>query len=445
MHSSSLVFADERPVTAGGPCWTVLVVDDEPSVHEVTRLALNNFEYEGRRLRFLSAYSAEEAKGLLASTPDIALILLDVVMETDSAGLEVISYARDELGNASVRIVLRTGQPGQAPERQVVLRYDIHDYKTKVELTASKLYTSVLSSLRTYRHLRTLEDLRRQAEATTLALQRFFPGEFLALLDKRSIVDVRLGDQIQREMTVMFADIRGFTARSELMSPAECFSFVNELFSELSPLIRAHRGFIDKYLGDGFLALFPGSADDAMQAAVAIERRTARRNAERGDDVQLGIGLHTGVLMFGTVGEPERMEATVLSDAVNIASRLEELTKQLGARVVLSEETLVRSQRPEAYDLRSIGKLRVAGKLREIAVFELLDADSERARASKRATAAEFARGVEAFHRGDPAEACVLFRAVLDASPDDEAARMYLRLAAQAILRELAPHEGDAP
>jgi CheY-like chemotaxis protein len=140
--------------------WKILLVDDEKVVHSVTRLALEGFELAGRGLQFISAYSASEAREFLAEHNNIALILLDVVMETDHAGLDLVHYIRRELNNKFVRIVLRTGQPGQAPELEVITQYDINDYKEKTELTRQKLFSTVYTSLCSYRDLIALENNR---------------------------------------------------------------------------------------------------------------------------------------------------------------------------------------------------------------------------------------------------------------------------------------------
>lgn len=142
--------------------WTVLVVDDEPDVHTVTRLALDGFRIDGSRLRLLEARSAERARQLLHAEPDCAVVLLDVVMETDDAGLAVARWIRDELKNPIVRIVLRTGQPGVAPEETVMSGYDIHDYYAKTELSARRLRNAVTSAVRAWRDLQTM-NLQRQA------------------------------------------------------------------------------------------------------------------------------------------------------------------------------------------------------------------------------------------------------------------------------------------
>jgi len=159
---------------AHSPSWTVLIVDDESEIHTVTKLALSDFQCFGRGLYFLHAYSAKEAKVILSQQADIALMLLDVVMETETAGLSVVEYVRNELKNHFIRIVLRTGQPGQAPELEVISKYDINDYKNKTELTRTRLFTTVHTSLATYRDLIALDAHRRGLEKVIEASGRIF-------------------------------------------------------------------------------------------------------------------------------------------------------------------------------------------------------------------------------------------------------------------------------
>lgn len=149
---------------AHGNAWKVLIVDDESEVHRVTHLALDSFSFAGRGLQYFSAYSGAEAKELIAAHPDAAVLLLDVVMESDDAGLEVARWIREDFGNHALRIVLRTGQPGQAPERAVIRDFDINDYKEKTELTAQKLYTLMHSCLRSHRDIVALAANKRGLE-----------------------------------------------------------------------------------------------------------------------------------------------------------------------------------------------------------------------------------------------------------------------------------------
>jgi two-component system, cell cycle response regulator len=140
--------------------WRLLVVDDDPTVHDVTRIVLADFEFEGRRLAILDAYSAAEARELLRHRPWPAAMLLDVVMESDDAGLKLVEEVREMQGNNLTRIVLRTGQPGQAPERSVVVRYDLNDYKSKTELTAERMFVTLCTALRTHRQIAEIADSR---------------------------------------------------------------------------------------------------------------------------------------------------------------------------------------------------------------------------------------------------------------------------------------------
>ena len=154
--------AVEAPARTGS--WTIAVIDDDPAVHEGTRYALAGYSLDGRGLDILSAHSGQEARALRAERRDVAIVLLDVVMETDDAGLKLVDYIRRDLKEETVRIILRTGQPGQAPERRVIVDYDINDYKAKTELTADKLFTSLTAALRAYQQLRRLDETRRGLE-----------------------------------------------------------------------------------------------------------------------------------------------------------------------------------------------------------------------------------------------------------------------------------------
>lgn len=174
--SNRFLFADEPAQQQELPqdYWKILIVDDEPEVHAVTKLALSDFSFLGRGLEFHSAYSGSEARELATQHPDAAIILLDVVMESDDAGLHVAKYIRDELGNRFTRIILRTGQPGQAPERTVIVNYDINDYKSKTELTAQKLFTAVMSSLRSYRDIISIDHSRHGLEKVIASSTNLF-------------------------------------------------------------------------------------------------------------------------------------------------------------------------------------------------------------------------------------------------------------------------------
>ena len=207
--------AAEAPGRAG--TWTIAVIDDDPAVHEGTRYALAGYSLDGRGLDILSAHSGQEARALLAERRDVAIVLLDVVMETDDAGLQLVDYIRRELKEETVRIILRTGQPGQAPERRVIVDYDINDYKAKTELTADKLFTSLTAALRSYQQLERMVQTRRGLEiildaASTLydfrSMQRLAEGvltQIASLLnvDCAGILVLRDGGGAQEDFAVL--------------------------------------------------------------------------------------------------------------------------------------------------------------------------------------------------------------------------------------------------
>ncbi len=178
--------------------WKVLIVDDEREVHAVTRLALMEVTFEGKGLQFLSAYSRDEAEQLILEHPDIAMVLLDVVMDTDDAGLQVVKFIREQAQNQYTRIVLRTGQPGQAPERAVVMNYDINDYKAKTELTAQKLFTCVMSALRSYRDIMDVVEACESADHELAFYQNWLAEH-----------QPQLHQQIQEEFRRMLAQNHG--------------------------------------------------------------------------------------------------------------------------------------------------------------------------------------------------------------------------------------------
>jgi len=166
-----ILFADETTEEKLSESWKILVVDDEAQVHTATEISLRKFVFENKSLTFINAYSAREARQLIQENPDVAIILLDVIMETDDAGLNFVKYVREVLGNQLVRIILRTGQPGQVPEKSIIINYDINDYKTKTELTTSKLYTTILTALRSFSLSQSLQAEIERREQVEKALR----------------------------------------------------------------------------------------------------------------------------------------------------------------------------------------------------------------------------------------------------------------------------------
>lgn len=288
-----------------------------------------------------------------------------------------------------------------------------------------------------------VEDItdRKQAEAERMrftnelfqlnqAFSRFVPRQFLQLLDKKSLIDVQLGDQVQQEMSVLFSDIRDFTTLSETMTPQENFNFINAYLSRMESAIIDNQGFIDKYMGDAIMALFSGSADDALKAGIVMLQRLTEYNQKRIQagyiPISIGIGINTGSLMLGTVGGQHRMDGTVISDDVNLASRLEGLTKFFKVSLLISQQTLARLGNPMDYCIRFIEKTTVKGKSKAVAVFEVFDGDDLELKQGKLATKAIFEEGLFLYYKQAFREAIKRFQMVLRLNPRDTVAQIYL-------------------
>src|SRR6201987_664309 len=179
----------EKPAEQG-PRWKIAVIDDEPAVHDGTRFALSDYRLHGQGLEILSAYSAAEGRELMRRHSDVAVVLLDVIRETDTAGLSLVEFIRKELKNETVRIILRTGQPGQAPERRVIVDYDINDYKAKTELTADKLFTSLTAALRSYQQLERMVQTRRGLEIIIEAASTLFDFKSMQRLAEGGLTQI---------------------------------------------------------------------------------------------------------------------------------------------------------------------------------------------------------------------------------------------------------------
>lgn len=417
----------------------ILCIDDEKmvldSLKEQLRSGLdNNYLIE-------MAESGEEALEIIEELSgdgyDLSVVICDQIMP----GLKGDEFLKivHERSNKTLKILL-TGQADAQAVGNAVNQANLYRYIAK-PWQATDLLLTVKEALRSYVQDKKLAEqnimLQKSNEELARlnrAYERFVPGEFLRLLERKSIVEVELGDQIQTEVTILFSDIRYFTSLSEQMTPQENFDFINAYLGRISPIIRTHNGFIDKFIGDAVMALFPVQADDALQAAISMQQSVAHYNNHRYNKgrqpINIGIGLHTGKVMLGTIGETARMEGTVISDAVNLAARLEGLTKLYAASILISEQTLFSLDRPNRYNLRFLDRVRVKGRTEPISVFEILDGGSREDVNLKLETRTHFEQGLLHYHSQEFAEAQVIFDNVLHCNPRDKAAQIYRERAA---------------
>jgi response regulator RpfG family c-di-GMP phosphodiesterase len=252
--------------------WKVLLVDDEPDIHDITKLTLTRFRLDGRALTFLHAYNGEQAKEVLAREKDIALVFLDVVMEKEDSGLEVARWMRQDLDNQFTRIVLRTGQPGQAPEERVIVDYDINDYKEKTELDRTKLFTTTFAALRAYRDIMKVEDARRVQQNYREGLERVIAAS-AHIFQQRNLKDFASGLlqqvvallRLEQSMLLRLKAASVITGESQYEVLARIGDMEGEVISAelIAQLDDARRNRISKLQGDTYVGYFPNSSGKA--------------------------------------------------------------------------------------------------------------------------------------------------------------------------------------
>ncbi len=295
--------------------------------------------------------------------------------------------------------------------------------------TLANSFNSMAKQLSEY--FNTLKLREQQLEDLLESYGRFVPHEYLQFLNKESILDVNLGDYVSKDMAIMFSDIRAFTTLSEKMTPQENFDFVNTYLSYVSPEIRASNGIIVKFLGDGLMAVFPQGADDAIASAIASAKKVQEYNQEREKlnllPINVGIGIHLGNLMVGMIGESNRMGGDVLSDNVNLAARLEGLTKFYGVTLIISENVFNNLSDRENYHIRFLDEVIVKGRSEPIKIYDVLDAELESIKLLKLQTLGNFQLGLESYRKGNFREAKVKFTQVLNINPDDQSVILYLQ------------------
>jgi two-component system sensor histidine kinase ChiS len=398
------------PVPEGiGDVVRVLVADDDPMNRRVIRLQLAPLGFE-----IVEAADGAEAIRLAREAGPFDAILLDVMMPKAS-GYEVCRKVRETHSATDLPVLMLTAK---TQLRDLIEGFEsgANDYIPKPFSKAE-----LLARLRTH----------VAAARTHGALRRFVPHGALELLGHANVTEARLGDAKERTLAILFADVHGFTALAETRTPLEAFALLNACYAVVGPAVREAGGFVDKYVGDAVMAIFPSGAAAALRAAVAMQRALAASPLQR-EGLALGVGIHAGRALVGTLGEESRFDATVVSDTVNLASRIEGASKQLGAKVLVSEEALAGA--PEhGLELRTLGAVQVKGRGAPVRLVEVLDAEDPPIADAKRATGEPFARGLEAFVRGAFEEAYAAFADARDRSPEDGAATLYVAASALAI------------
>ncbi len=260
--------------------------------------------------------------------------------------------------------------------------------------------------------------------------KKFVPNEFIRLLGKDALADVRLGDQAEKIVTVLFTDIRDFTSLSEKMTPGENFRFVSSFNERLGPIIQSHGGFINQYLGDSIMAIFPSYPKDALNAAIAMQKAVHQLNIQRQAKglpiIKAGIGMHTGPLIMGITGDENRLDAATISDTVNTAARIESLTKYYRSPLLLSSETLRQIPDHEKYFLRHLGKVQLKGKDKLLSIVECLDGYPETDLHQKKVTLGRFNESMNYYFDQQFENAIKGFKSIIKLDPDDNTVSFFM-------------------
>ncbi|GIX41676.1 MAG: hypothetical protein KatS3mg129_1409 [Leptospiraceae bacterium] len=291
------------------------------------------------------------------------------------------------------------------------------------------LFQSLSLAYKFSRSFSQIEQLTNHLKQLLSTFEKFIPKEFLELLNKKDITKIQLGDQSEKEMTVMFSDIRKFTSISEHLTPEENFNFINLYLSFIEPVIRNHNGFIDKYLGDGFMALFSQSPEDALKASIKIQKTLSDFNQfieeKNIEPIKTGIGIHAGKLMLGVVGSEHRIETTVISDIVNTASRLEKLNKDFGTDILITNAVVDHLKEKQNYKLRYIGTILLRGKTSPIKIYEVYNHYHDFIIENYDKTKEDFYKGISYFTNNKIDKALEIFENIIQINPYDNPARYY--------------------
>lgn len=348
---------------------------------------------------------------------------LTSLKETGIIGSEVqsIVYAALKVKHRIMgAIILAGNQP---------LQYAASDLKflTTLALQSSSAIESALLYEKNIKEaLEREEALRKIYEITA----KFVPYEFIGSLGHKVITDVKLGDQVEKIVTVLFTDIRDYTTLSEQMTPDENFRFVCAYNERMGPIIKKHNGFINQYLGDAIMALFPESPQNTLAAAIEMQQNIREFNSSQKSlnlpTIKMGIGMHTGPLIMGITGDKDRLDATTISDTVNTASRIESLTKYYKVSILLSETAVAYLPHPEKFHLRYLGKVQVKGKLSSIGIYECFSSDSRDQVIKKEKTLPLFNEGMSHYLNKSFAKAIKSFDSIIEINNQDLTVQFFL-------------------
>ncbi|MGJ3249532.1 MAG: response regulator [Elainellaceae cyanobacterium] len=424
--------------------YILLVDDDENNLFLLEELlAAEGYETQ-------SASSGQQALDIAYSAqPD--LILLDVMMP-GMDGFEVCHQLRSNASLSVTPIIFLTALDDEE-SRLKGLEVTGDDYLTKP--IRSRLLLAKVANVLKLHHLRSQQSetqandrFQQQVaiawkanESLSEKFRLFVPDQFLERIAPGGVDSIQVGNSIEAEMSVLFCDIREFTAIAESQHAAETFKWLNVFFQRMNDVIITHHGCIDKYLGDAVLAVFDRPtvhAQDALNAAIAMRQTLIKFNCNRDQfgltsPLNIGIGVHSGIGLIGTVGSNHRMDSTVIGDVVNTASRLEELTKIYGCQVLTSNAVIARLTRPNHFHLRWIDSVLPRGKRKLVELYEVMGSCTQPIDTLKIKAQSLYTQGISAWNAKEFDRALAYFQQIIDTNPTDSVAEIYMERCQQTL------------
>ena len=420
-HFNSVLEVESYPAIKEVFASNQVTVEDEFTFdHEMNLYSLSGYspiiDDDGRMIAYLGIDVASKDAAAITRQSAQSLIYLTILI------LFVSLFVNAFIGRLLTKTIRLLDS--------IVQRFSQNDFTVRVPKLPNDEIGRLGVSLNSMADI--IETWQKRINGLTKAYEKFVPQDYIKLLGKSDIVELNLGDfSLAQEMTVLFTDIRGFTALSESMSPYDNFAFINSFLKRMGPIVRKNGGIIDKYLGDAIMALYANETDAALKTAiemfVELDTYNRYRRSQGFAPISIGCGIHFGNTMVGTIGEQERMEATVIGDSVDTASQLEGLTRQYGANIIISEPTFHRITDKTNYASRTLDKIISIDKTTAFSIIEIItgpDAELNEAKIQHRVA---FEEAVTTFHRRQVKQAYRQFKQLSKLLPGDLAVQFHLR------------------
>jgi len=435
-------FSDKLAQTIGAKAISEITLDEAAHVIKSTNGVVVLWDEELNRLK------VEASSGQSFFDENKINIQLPLLLNIILSGHSEIKSDLSELANAGIilpeikSVIYSALKVKHRIMGAIILADDEADKYTAASLKllttlALQSSSAIESSLLYEKSIREAQEKEAAMRKIFDATGKFVPHQFLKSLGRDVITDVRLGDQVEKIVTVLFTDIRNYTTLSEQMTPEETFGFICLFNERMGPIIRKNNGFINQYLGDSIMAIFPLNAEDALRAAIEMQNEVRELNKillqKNRLPIQIGIGMHTGPLIMGITGDFERMDACTISDTVNTASRVESLTKHYKANILLSDSSLKEIENKQDFHLRNLGLVQLKGKHHSINIHECFSCDNEKELESKLNTLSIFNDGVSSYLSKNFEKAHDAFKNVTEIDPDDRTAGFFFSVSRQVL------------